>query len=115
MNDPTELEPTRARRWCVEARAVIIDVREAAEYHMEHIPGSLCAPLSFLDTDHFPGAFADAVILYCDSGKRSMAAGRELVEGGHQKIYNLAGGIEKWREDGLPTQGARFDEHDFMI
>lgn len=115
MVDPTELDPQTTKRWCAASRAVIVDVREATEYHMEHIPGALCAPLSFLEAGDFPSGFTGAVVLVCDSGKRSLAAGRELLLGGHQKIFNLAGGIERWRKEGLPTQGARYDEQDFVI
>jgi len=40
------------------------------------------------------------VILYCKSGNRSAKCGKKLIEAGFVKIYDLEGGISKWKHKG---------------
>jgi rhodanese-related sulfurtransferase len=85
--------------------AVLLDVREQAAFEAGHIgnarnvPGPLIAAgASGLER------FKDKVVIaYCDSGLTSGSAARELARQGFTKAYNLAGGIEQWRRDNLPT------------
>lgn len=37
------------------------------------------------------------VVLYCKSGKRSAKCSKKLQEAGFEKIYELEGGISKWK------------------
>lgn len=37
------------------------------------------------------------VILYCKSGRRSASCAKKLKEAGFKKIYDLEGGISKWK------------------
>lgn len=43
-----------------------------------------------------------AVFIYCHSGKRSAAAASKMRSEGFKEVYELQGGITKWREDNLP-------------
>lgn len=84
--------------------AVVVDVRETAEWSAGHIPnarhialGQLAKHLSELDK------FKDKpVIVVCASGNRSGTAGSVLMKNGFQQVYNLAGGIHAWSDAGLP-------------
>jgi rhodanese-related sulfurtransferase len=116
-DQPEPLGPSTVSTLCRLGQAVMIDVREPHEYRMEHIPGSLLLPLSYLEAHHFPQVFAGvAVVLVCESGKRSWAAGRELLLGGVDcRFCNLEGGIEAWKEAGLPVQGSKHDAEDYSI
>ncbi|MEZ4976788.1 MAG: rhodanese-like domain-containing protein [Flavobacteriaceae bacterium] len=40
------------------------------------------------------------VILYCQSGGRSARCAEKLVEAGFVKVYDLEGGISKWKHKG---------------
>ncbi|MFC4721500.1 rhodanese-like domain-containing protein [Geojedonia litorea] len=41
------------------------------------------------------------VLLYCNSGKRSAKCSKKLIEAGFEKVYELEGGITKWKFKGL--------------
>jgi rhodanese-related sulfurtransferase len=114
---PDHLAPSTVSTLLRLRQALLIDVREPLEYRMEHIPGSMLLPLSYLEAQHFPQVFAGvAVVLVCESGKRSWAAGRQLLLGGVDcRFCNLEGGIEAWKAAGLPVQGAKHDEEDYAI
>ena len=84
--------------------AVVIDVREASEWSAGHIPNSRHIPLSQLpkrigEIEKFK---THDVIVNCHSGNRSASACGALKKHGFEKVHNLAGGINAWREAGLP-------------
>lgn len=87
-----------------EGEAFLVDVREVSEYENERIPGAFLMPLSFFDAEHFPWIANQKVILYCAVGKRSTAAAKQLAGVGLQGIYNMSGGLNAWKADGLPTE-----------
>ncbi len=101
--------------WLEAGSAVLIDVRETHEYEYEHIPGALLAPLSFLDPTVFPRLGAARLVIMCQVGRRSAAAAKQLAQAGFENLVNLKGGLDAWREAGLDTQGARFEEEDYSI
>ena len=41
------------------------------------------------------------VLLYCHSGGRSAKCAKKLEEAGFKKIYDLQGGISRWKHEGL--------------
>lgn len=43
------------------------------------------------------------VLVYCAGGGRSGLTAKELIQAGHQEVYNLEDGITGWMEDGLPV------------
>ncbi len=82
--------------------AVLVDIREADERRREHVPLSSHHPLSAIGKT--PPKAADAVIFHCRSGNRTTVNAQRLaaaVPGA--KVYLLEGGIEAWRDAGLPT------------
>ncbi|WP_452227912.1 MULTISPECIES: rhodanese-like domain-containing protein [unclassified Lacinutrix] len=44
------------------------------------------------------------VLLYCHSGGRSAKCAEKLQEAGFTKIYDLEGGISRWKHDGLAVK-----------
>lgn len=86
--------------------AVLLDVRETAEYQGGRLPRATHLPLSQLSSRigelaKFQGR---PVVVYCHRGSRSQMAGMTLKKAGHREIYNLAGGIEAWKAAGLPVE-----------
>jgi len=80
----------------------LVDVRTPDEHNEEHIINSqnidFNSPnfeeeIKYLDK-------TKPVILYCKSGKRSAKCGKKLIEAGFVKIYDLEGGISKWKHKG---------------
>src|SRR5207247_1023044 len=43
------------------------------------------------------------IVLYCQTGLRSVLAAKQLKELGYQNVINLQGGFQKWAQSGLPV------------
>lgn len=41
------------------------------------------------------------LFIYCEYGDRSKTAGKLLVKKGFKQVYDLKGGLKKWKEQGL--------------
>lgn len=92
----------------IEAGALVVDVREAAEVEQSgkvagavHIPRGMVEFRADADTPYYDKNFAKdkAVILYCASGGRSALSGQALKELGYAEVYNL-GGFTDWAQGG---------------
>jgi len=84
--------------------AVVIDVREVADYEVGHITGSLNIPYARL-TDSLGQLDQHKqvpVILVCKMGQHSGEAGRILHAAGFEDVRRLTGGVGSWTADGLP-------------
>lgn len=82
--------------------AVLIDIREADEWRREHIPAARHHALSAIERR--PPRHDGTVIFHCRSGNRTAANAQRLaaaVPGA--KVHLLDGGLEAWRDAGLPT------------
>ena len=86
--------------------ALVLDVRDAAEYAKGHILGSRSAPLSDLEAriGEFAKYKSRPVIIACDSGNRSTNAIGILRRHGFANVFNLAGGLAGWQQAGLPVE-----------
>ncbi|MCV0416385.1 MAG: rhodanese-like domain-containing protein [Brevundimonas sp.] len=100
------VSPRQAMGLLVSGQAVLIDVREPDEFAASHIPYALSAPLArtaaILRDMDLP---ADrAIVFQCQKGARGGQACAAIgaVAPGGQPVFNLDGGIEAWRRDGLP-------------
>lgn len=86
---------------------VIIDVRTPSEVKTDgKIPNSILIPLGNLGEgiDKIKKYKDKKVIVYCRSGNRSASASRFLTSIGFKEVYNLQGGINKWKKEGLPVK-----------
>lgn len=80
-------------------KALLIDVRERAEWENGHIEGAQHLPLSALHKNpalFVPPENGQAVILYCQKGIRSLKAAEIIVQAGFTNIYSLKGGYSAW-------------------
>ena len=86
--------------------ALVIDVRDAAEYAKGHILGARNVPLAELErrAEELAKHKAKPVILCCESGNHSAGAAGVLRRHGFEKAHNLAGGIAAWQQAGLPVE-----------
>lgn len=101
-----ELVSFRAKH--AEDEYTLLDVRQPQEYRAGHIPGAVFIPLPEIE-DRLDDIDPDKpTILYCHSGRRSMAAARLLTERegpAFKALFSLDGGIAAWEGtvlDGLP-------------
>ncbi len=87
----------------------LVDVREADETGQGKLPGALCIPRGFLELrieERLPDKSAP-LILYCAGGVRSALAARSLVELGYTNVSSMAGGYNRWHDQGLPIERPR--------
>ena len=99
------IDPQTLSKWLESKEAVLIDVREPAEYRSESINGSRNLPLSqvTIGEAHLPEHKDKKLVIHCLSGKRSMMACEKLKnEGAKFDIWNLKGGISNWKSSNLP-------------
>lgn len=86
--------------------ALLVDVREPGEYSAGHLLGAKNVPLERLTAGaaELTKKKDRPVILYCDSGNRSAKALAALKGQGFTRAFNLAGGMNGWRQAGLPVE-----------
>ncbi|MFA5913348.1 MAG: rhodanese-like domain-containing protein [Burkholderiales bacterium] len=86
--------------------ALLLDVREQAEFAQSRILNARGLPLSQLearlgDIEKFKDK---PVIVYCATGSRSATAAATLRKNGFSNVLNLSGGFVAWQQAGLPVQ-----------
>ena len=117
-----EVDPAAAREQAGNG-AILIDVRETEEWSAGHITGARHVPRSHLES-RIEGAAPDRsqhLILYCQSGVRSLWAARTMLEDlGYQHVESMTGGITLWKDRGYevtvprimnPEQRERYSRH----
>ena len=86
--------------------ALLLDVREQAEYAQAHILNARGLPLSQLearigDIEKFKDK---PLIVYCATDNRSSSAAATLKKRGFSNVVILSGGFAAWQQAGLPVQ-----------
>lgn len=84
--------------------AVVIDVREPAEYAKGHILAAKNVPLAQIETriSDLEKYKSRPLIVHCETGNRSGNAVAALRAKGFERAVNLSGGISAWLQAGLP-------------
>jgi molybdopterin/thiamine biosynthesis adenylyltransferase/rhodanese-related sulfurtransferase len=102
--------------------AVVLDVREPDEYEQGAIPGAVHIPRGTLESsveNRIPDKGAK-VLVHCASGVRSAFAAKTLAELGYGDVASVAGGFNKWKDEGrdwsaprklTPDQRNRYQRH----
>ena len=84
---------------------VILDVRTPEEFLGEYIENAV-------NLDYYSDTFKNDLdkldknktyLIYCRSGRRSENALNIMKELDFREVYNMSGGIIKWKSEGLPT------------
>jgi rhodanese-related sulfurtransferase len=86
--------------------ALVLDVREAAEYEKGHLLNARNIPLGELEprAGELEKHKAKPVIVVCDDGNRSGKTATALRKQGFEQVFTLSGGIRAWRQAGLPVE-----------
>lgn len=104
------VSPTLAKEWVDKSEAVIVDVREKAEYEEERIKGAVFNPVSAFDAASVKRLCADGkkIVFQCRSGKRACMALETFLAAcpdvGNERVFSMDGAITAWKEAGLPTE-----------
>ncbi len=99
----TSITPTFAQQMLTKGEAILLDVREPAEYKAEYIKGSILLPLAKCRANALPPLNGKTLIVHCQAGKRGQQACAKLASLG-QPLYNLEGGLDAWKKAGLPVE-----------
>ena len=91
------------------ANIQVVDVRERDELSgpLGRIKDAKWIPLAELSARSAELARDRPVVLVCRSGARSAHATAMLAKAGFGEVANLAGGMQRWRAEGLPVEGGR--------
>ena len=96
------VDAVKLKQWLDQGQAILVDVREPAEYRARHIRGARHIPLARIDTAHLPKD--GLIVVHCLKGWRGFSACKKLLQQNPDlQIFNLQGGIEAWSDAGLPT------------
>ena len=99
-----------------------LDVREADEFEQGAIPGSLFIPRGNLELQIEARVLdkSTPIVIYCAGGVRSALAALSLQMIGYQNVASMAGGFNRWKDDGrvwskptvlTPDQRNRYHRH----
>ena len=90
------------KRWMETGEAVVVDVREPAEYASENIAGATLLPLARVTKSALPACAGKKLVIHCRKGGRGGSACQKLLaEDPNLEIYNLEGGLEAWSAAGF--------------
>jgi len=103
-DNPVVHSPTEVLAADLPAGATLLDVREQGEWDAGHVDGSVHVPMSEIQ-----GRLADVpdgdLVVVCRSGHRSAQVAAWLAGQGRSAV-NLAGGLQRWVEEGRPLVAA---------
>ncbi|MDZ4201693.1 MAG: rhodanese-like domain-containing protein [Gallionella sp.] len=86
--------------------ALVLDVREDAEYKSGHVLNAKLIPLGKLGEriGELEKYRDKPIVAVCRSGSRSASACALLGKSGFSEVYNLAGGMIAWQKGNLPVE-----------
>lgn len=83
---------------------VLLDVREADEFHAGHIPGAVNIPRGLLEFRLSANPELSSrdlnIVLYCKTSGRAALAACALQDMGYLNVQSIAGGFDAWSAAG---------------
>lgn len=84
--------------------ALVLDVREPAEYDAGHVPGAVNLPQADLATRLAELPRDKPLLLICQAGYRSLRAAQFLAQAGFADVASVRGGTAAWQAAGRPVE-----------
>lgn len=79
---------------------VLIDVREADEYAVGHLPGAIHMSRGMLEFKMAGNPKMQArdlnIVLYCKTSGRAALSAKSLADMGYTHVRSIAGGVDAW-------------------
>lgn len=99
-----EVAPAELTRLINAEDAAVVDVSPLNDYEKGHIPNAVHVAMSQFDPAAKPLVRLKdrPVCVYCKTGQQSEQAAKKLTQGGFDRVYWLAGGLQSWISDQLP-------------
>lgn len=83
--------------------AILLDAREPKEFKISHIKNAICVGYDKFDLEKtlakLPKDKDAKIVVYCSLGIRSEVVADRLIEAGYTNVFNLYGGIFKWKNE----------------
>jgi rhodanese-related sulfurtransferase len=95
-----------ATRLINQSNAVLLDVRETKDFDGAKLPNALHIPMSQLKSrgQELAKLTKRPVLAYCSRGNSSRSAAGVLKQLGFAEVYELQGGLQAWKDAGLPLE-----------
>jgi len=100
---PETLSPLQTSK-LLEQGAVLVDIRDRADFLREHIPQALSLPLTEITTGKtVEGSDQQPVIFHCQAGMRTTNNAEQLMRAASSgNVFLMSGGINAWKSAALP-------------
>jgi rhodanese-related sulfurtransferase len=84
-----------------EADVLILDVREPDEFTARHIENAVNTPLNKLpeQLSKYEARKALPIFIMCQTGTRSLSAGKILTKAGFTQVHVITGGMQAWEDE----------------
>lgn len=82
---------------------LLLDTREKREFEVSHLKNAVWIGDQEFDMDMVSSLIPDSdtpIVVYCSIGVRSEDVGEKLLNKGYTQVFNLYGGIFKWKNEG---------------
>ena len=99
----SSLDTLGATRLINDTGAVVLDVRSQADFAGGHLPNARNIPIAELEKRIGELPANKPVLLCYASGVTSNRAAGVLRKSGRTDVFNLGGGLQSWRQAGLPV------------
>ncbi len=100
----TRLSAAEVRQMMVNGDVQLIDVGEAKEYGLKHLPGAVHIPVGKVYARRDELSEDRDIVFVCPIGQRSALACEMAAAAGLTRLYNMEGGIEAWIKEGYPVE-----------
>ena len=101
-----EVGPIEAVQLINRRDAVVLDLRNAADYKSGHITNARHMPEGEIDSrmKELEKVKARPIIVSCARGNRSMSVANRLRKLGFADVFSLRGGIAAWQQANMPLE-----------
>ncbi len=91
-----EISPGELLQKKKNSHIILIDVRTPDEHDQQNIGGTNIPLTALLHQNSFPFSTGDEIVLYCETGSRSLDAVLFLRQKGFKKSFSLSGGLRQF-------------------
>jgi len=106
MHPGREVGPMEAVQLINRRDAVVLDLRNAADFKSGHITNARHLPESEIDArmKELEKVKARPIIVSCARGNRSTSVAQRLRKLGYGEVFSLRGGIAGWQQANMPLE-----------
>jgi rhodanese-related sulfurtransferase len=101
-----QITPAQLRAWLEDAGRSsprLLDVREQWEHDIVHLDDSVHMPMQTVPARRTELTPDEDIVVICHHGGRSQQVAMFLERMGHERVYNLAGGVDAWAREVDPS------------